>query len=349
MGRWPRASCLCGAAAAPGPTAASPDCRFPDTTCHDLTIPDGAVEVHVTITGDVFHASSLGQQIAHSVSVEITVPGEATRTVTLKSDGRTPLRLTLRYAVAGTGRTVSVRRAADPSDDERTSEEPSWSALAAGRRDTGSYGGQTRYAPRPTRRPPANSGGSAQSAARRCPGGRNNTWSAPEVSSNPAWIFRWYALGYATMANCWPASVCRKTRKAGSPSPRPPAAGRRPSASRPGPPTISWASPPRQRFRPNSSWTCWAKRAIDRGSDRNGLTPRIDVGHRSNVSARAQAAPAGNRGSSSRVPRSCGPAGDGQTRSFSDAGAALSCVASTYPSSTARRTRAQPCRDRSPS
>jgi len=153
------------------PDCSVPRCRFPDTTRHDLTIPDDAVEVHVTVTGDVFHASSLGQQIAHSVSVEITVPGEATRTATLKSDGRTPLRLTLRYAVAGTGRTVSVRRAADPSDDERTSEEPSWSALAAGRRDTGSYGGQTRYAPRPTRRPPANSGGSAQSAARRCPGG----------------------------------------------------------------------------------------------------------------------------------------------------------------------------------
>ena len=72
-----------------------------DTTRHDLTIPDGTVEVHVTLTGGVFRADSRGRQTAHSVEVEVTVPGQAARTVTLRSDGRAPLRRTLRYPVAG--------------------------------------------------------------------------------------------------------------------------------------------------------------------------------------------------------------------------------------------------------
>ena len=176
----------------PGPGALT------DTTRHDLTIPDGTVEVHVTITGDVFRASSRGQRIAHSVSVRITVPGQAVRTVTLESDGRTPLRRTLRYAVAGASRTVSVQRVADPSDDERTSEELSWSALASVRRDTGSYGGQTRYALRSEAdaQAPGRLGRFSAIGRQKVPVWRNNAWSAPEASRNPAWILRWYALGY---------------------------------------------------------------------------------------------------------------------------------------------------------
>ena len=119
-----------------------------DTTRHDRTVPDGTVEVHISLVGRIFRVDERGKRRAHGVDVRVTVPGAAAQTVSLSSDGRAPVRRTLRYPVAGADRTVSVQRVAEPSDNERIYDELSWSSLASVRSDTGDYAGQTRYAVR---------------------------------------------------------------------------------------------------------------------------------------------------------------------------------------------------------
>ncbi len=169
-----------------------------DTTRHDLTVPAGTVEVHISLVGRIFRIDDKGKRQSRSVSVRITVPGGGTRTVSLSSNGRSPVRRTLRYPVSGAGTTVSVQRASNPSGSERVYEELSWSALASVRRDEADYGGQTRYAIRAESSSQVSGRLQRFSALARqkVPVWRGGIWDAPEATSNPAWIFRWYALGY---------------------------------------------------------------------------------------------------------------------------------------------------------
>ena len=91
-----------------------------------------------------------------------------------------------------------MRRTGAPSDDERTFDDLAWSALRSYQPDEADYGGQTRLGVR------IRASGQLTGrldrrlrhwSARRCRPGTAPNGPRPLPSSNPAWIFRWYAHG----------------------------------------------------------------------------------------------------------------------------------------------------------
>ena len=138
----------------------------------------------------------------HSVDVEIEweAPGVAVerRTLTLTHDRQTLLRRTLAYDL-GSARdwTVRVRRTSDPSDDERTFDDLAWTALRSYQPDEADYEGQTRLGVR-IRASGQLTGRLDRLSAivrQKVPTWDGVRWTAPLPSSNPAYLFRWYARG----------------------------------------------------------------------------------------------------------------------------------------------------------
>ena len=92
---------------------------------------------------------------------------------------------------------MRVRRTADPSTDERTFDDLAWTALRSYQPDTADYGGQTRLGLR-IRASGQLTGRLDRLSAivrQKVPTWDGAAWTAPMPSSNPAWLFRWYAQG----------------------------------------------------------------------------------------------------------------------------------------------------------
>ena len=139
--------------------------------------------------------------IPHSVTVEIELEdgGGAVERHRIELGGRTPdvLRRTLAYDVAPGQYTVRMRRTTDKSGNDRVHDDVAWAALRAYQADEGDYAGQTRLGLR-IRASGQLSGRLDRLSAmvrQRVPTWDGAAWSAPRPSSNPAWLFRWYARG----------------------------------------------------------------------------------------------------------------------------------------------------------
>ena len=105
-----------------------------------------------------------------------------------------------------------MRRAADPDPSDRVHDDLAWAALRAYQIDTGDYSGQTRLGLR-IRATGQLSGRLDRLSAmvrQRVPTWDGARWTAPAATSNPAWLFRWYARGVFVSPAAWsPASACR--------------------------------------------------------------------------------------------------------------------------------------------
>ena len=175
-----------------------------DTAFVERTTGRGTRRIGIDLAGRIFRVNERGDIIENGVEVEIEwEPADgsgpvARRRVTLTGDVQTPYRRTLAYDL-GTPRawTVRVRRTADPDASDRVYDDLSWAALRAYQLDPADYRGQTRLGLR-IRASGQLSGRLDRVSAmvrQRVPTWNGRQWTAPLPSDNPAWLFRWYALG----------------------------------------------------------------------------------------------------------------------------------------------------------
>ncbi len=181
------------------PGAALEDAAYASRT----TSPDTA-RIGIDIAGSLFEVADDGKPQRRSVTLLIGYQRDGSadpwtsHSVTLAHDSTTPFRRTLTYDLPRPGTwNVRVRRTTDPSADARIRDDLAWAALRAYQRDTASYAGQQRLGLR-IRASGQLSGRLDRLSAvcrQRVPTWTGRGWTAPRPSSNPAWIFRWYARG----------------------------------------------------------------------------------------------------------------------------------------------------------
>ena len=196
-------------------TAAGP--LLDDAGWASRTTPADTVRIELDFTGRIFGVdASDGSAASHSVEilVEIRPDGGAddtvrASTVTLSSSSADAYRLTVPYPDldAGVWQVRVRRRTAPTSESARTAaqeaqgtvlyDDVAWAALRSYQRDTASYAGQTRLGVR------IRASGQLQGRLDRLsgtvsqliPAWDGSAWVAEQASSNPAWLFRWYARG----------------------------------------------------------------------------------------------------------------------------------------------------------
>ena len=174
-----------------------------DTAFVERATAPGTRRIGIDLGGRLFRVNERDGAIqGHSVDIVIEweAPGLAVerRTLTLTHDRQTLLRRTLAYDL-GSARdwTVRVRRTSDPSTDERTFDDLAWTALRSYQPDEADYEGQTRLGVR-IRASGQLTGRLDRLSAivrQRVPTWDGVRWTAPLPSSNPAYLFRWYARG----------------------------------------------------------------------------------------------------------------------------------------------------------
>lgn len=189
-----------------------------DSTSRAVTriLPAGAARVALDFVGRIFEIEDDGDYVSHSVNVRIDVtwPGGApiARIVTLTSDSATPIRHTESIELSAPPNaavTVAVRRVTAPSSDNQVLDDVTWQAVRAYETDTGDYTGQNRLGVK------IRASGQLTGALDRlsglvqqkvpiwypngpdpnAPDPSAAAWSLPAATSNPAWLFRWFALG----------------------------------------------------------------------------------------------------------------------------------------------------------
>ena len=139
--------------------------------------------------------------VAHAVAVEIEIVADdgTLRRESVTLGGRTPdlIRRTLSYDLTPGAYTVRVRRTTAKSGSQRITDDVAWSALRAYQADGADYAGQTRLGLR-IRASGQLSGRLDRLSAlvrQRVPAWDGAAWTEPVATSNPAWLFRWYARG----------------------------------------------------------------------------------------------------------------------------------------------------------
>ena len=175
-----------------------------DTAFVERTTAGETRRLGIDLAGRLFRVDDDGDIRANSIAIEIEwEPADGSgpverRTVTLMHESQRPLRRTLSYDTARPGAwTVRVRRTTDPDASDRVYDEIAWAALRAYQSDTADYEGQTRLGLR-IRASGQLTGRLDRLSAivrQKVPTWDGARWTAPVPSSNPAWLFRWYARG----------------------------------------------------------------------------------------------------------------------------------------------------------
>ena len=162
-----------------------------------------ARRVEIDLTGQLLRFDRRGAARAHRTAVEIRYRREG-------AAGWTTLRREIEGAADGPARRtvgidldpagsweVGVRRAAPPPEDDRVREALSWAALRSFQPDGGDYRGQRRLAVEIRASGQLHGRLDRLSAlvSQKIPVWDGARWTAPVESSNPAAVFRWYALG----------------------------------------------------------------------------------------------------------------------------------------------------------
>ena len=161
--------------------------------------------IGIDLVGMLFARSKKGASQSHSVPIEVEywAQGDESNktawTFTAQHAETTPYRKTLSYTLSSVGGTyvVRVRRTTEPSDSDRIYDDISWAALRSYQPDTGVYTGQTRLGLkiRATGQLAGRLDRLSGIARHKIPVWDGSVWSTPQPSSNPAWLYRWYARG----------------------------------------------------------------------------------------------------------------------------------------------------------
>ena len=162
----------------------------------------GATRLEVDLVARLFRADNRGDLKTARLDIELEwrAHGDVRwtrQTHTLRNDNQEPLRVTIGWNLPAGHYEVRLRCVTGPSGNPREAREVTWSALRAFQPDTAAYRGQTRLGVR-VRATGQLSGRLDRLSAlvsQRVPVWDGARWTAPAATSNPAWIFRWYARG----------------------------------------------------------------------------------------------------------------------------------------------------------
>ncbi len=173
----------------------------------ERVLPAGTARAAIDIAGQLFTLSKKGDPGRRAVEIEIEHwpeggdVGKVALRRTLAWDKRTPYRrtiaLTLTNAGADKAHHVRLRRLRAPEDSKYVIDRLHWTALRGYQPDSADYSGQTRLGLK-FRASGQVSGRLEKISAmvsQRVPVWDGRRWSAPRVTSNPAWIYRWFARG----------------------------------------------------------------------------------------------------------------------------------------------------------
>ena len=175
-----------------------------DTDWVPRTTAAGTTRVELDFQASLFRIDDDGDTQSHSVTLQVemwpTSDTTAVRrfTLTLTHGKTSPHRLTVPYELDPAGQwTVRVKRTTAPSDDNRTYDDVVWAQFRSFQPDEADYAGQTRLGLR------IRASGQLQGRVDRLSGSVDqlvpawdgSAWVDDQVTSNPAWIYRWYARG----------------------------------------------------------------------------------------------------------------------------------------------------------
>ena len=134
----------------------------------------------------------------HNVLTPTVSPAGSPRTITIDHDTSEPVRHSEYIDNLAAGQyTVRVTRVTAPDESDQVYDEITWSAMRSYQPDTAQYRGVNREGLK------IRASGQLQGTldrvsamvSQKVPEWDGAAWSAPAPSSNPAWIFRWYARG----------------------------------------------------------------------------------------------------------------------------------------------------------
>ena len=168
----------------------------------------GAVRLILDFTGSLFRidGTSVAQQ---TMDIQIgyrpiptgssAAPAWTDRTYTLQHGSRTPYRAAIEIAPATGQYDVRVRRTAAPPTALTDEARMSWAALRTLQADTADYAGRNRLGMviRATAQLSGRLDRVSAQVSQHVPvwDAEASAWTAPQATSNPAWILRWLALG----------------------------------------------------------------------------------------------------------------------------------------------------------
>ena len=169
------------------------------------TTPADTTRIALDIVGQLFQYNSRTGRVerrTENIAIQYWPEGDAVRVtahrVTLAHASTQPYRRTFAYRLPAPGAYgVRVRRTGTFVSTPRVTETLTFAALRSYQRDPGDYAGQTRLGVR-IRASGQVSGRLERLSAivkQKIPVWDGRRWSAPRPSSNPAWLYRWYALG----------------------------------------------------------------------------------------------------------------------------------------------------------
>ena len=189
----------------PGNVDAAQGAALDDTDWIERVTAAATHRIALDITGRLFQVDAESGNIqSHAVSLEIEYWPEGnptlttTQQVTLSHGAVTPYRKTLSYDLPAAGVwTVRLRRTTAPSGSTHVQDEIAWTVLRSYQPDPGDYTGHTRLALkiRATGQFTGRLEHLSATVKQRVPVWNGTAWTAPAPSSNPAWLFRWYAKG----------------------------------------------------------------------------------------------------------------------------------------------------------
>ncbi len=187
---------------APGNVDTIEGADLEDTTWVERRAAGNATALSFDFVGQIFQVENDGtyRRFSVVVEIEITAPGHRiTRTWSIGNADADPVRRSYRIDVPdGVSEwTIRVRRSGARSDSNRVYDQLAWMALRIHQPDEADYRGQTRLAVRIRASGQISGRISRLSAiaAQKIPIWNGTAWTAPRASSNPAWLFRWFAQG----------------------------------------------------------------------------------------------------------------------------------------------------------
>ena len=173
----------------------------------------GAARLAIDLVGRVFRVDNRGDYQSHSVVVDVELVADARvirSQATLRGDDQSAIRVTHTLDVPTTGAQpsngrwqVRCRRLTAPSTDDQVYDDVTWQAMRSYLEDATDYSGQTRLAVK-IRASGQLSGALDQVTAMGqslapvwdpAADDGSGDWSEPRATRNPAWLFRWFALG----------------------------------------------------------------------------------------------------------------------------------------------------------
>ena len=182
---------------------AEADADDPDEGWVVRTTSDGVRRIGIDLVGRIFRATG-GRVSQNSVTLRVTwhnvltPAAKSTRSITISHDKSEPVRWSEYIDVAAAGQyVVRITRETEPDDSDQVYDSVTWTALRSYQQDTAQYRGVNRegWVIRATGQLQGRLDRVSALVKQKIPAWTGAAWGAPAPSSNPAWIFRWYALG----------------------------------------------------------------------------------------------------------------------------------------------------------